>query len=191
MLPLEAFGNRIVIFGPSNSGKSTLAHALSQRLGIPAIHLDHLRHLPYTDWQVRPDAEFAALHDAAILGESWAMDGNYSVLVPQRLARATGVVVLDGNHWFRFWRYLRRTLSPRERAGGLPGNKDSIKWEMVQWVLVKSRRHGGKYERMGRESGLPMVVCRNARELNQLYRAWSLDLPTHRPRPTASPVHSG
>jgi adenylate kinase family enzyme len=36
MLPLESLGNRIVIFGPSNSGKSTLASALSQRLGIPA-----------------------------------------------------------------------------------------------------------------------------------------------------------
>jgi adenylate kinase family enzyme len=190
MLTLEAFGSRIVIFGPSNSGKSTLAYALSQRLGVPAIHLDRFRHMPHTDWQVRPDAEFAALHDAAILGEDWVMEGNYSKLIPQRLARATGVIVLDGNHWFRFWRYLQRTLSPGARIGGLPGNKDSLKWEMVRWVLVTSRQHGGKYERMGAASGLPMTVCRTPRDLDELYRAWNLGRPGSGPV-NASPVHSG
>ncbi len=47
--PLETLGKRIMVLGLTNSGKSTLAQALSVRLDIPAIHLDQLRHLPGTN----------------------------------------------------------------------------------------------------------------------------------------------
>jgi hypothetical protein len=116
------------------------------------------------------------------------MDGNYSKLMPQRLERATGVIVLDSYRWFRFWRYVRRTLTSGARAGGLPGNRDSVKWEMVHWVL---KSHGGKYQRSAEASGLPFIVCRNARELNRLYKAWGLELPANRLAATASAAHSG
>lgn len=69
MLPLHSVGERIVVLGPSNAGKSALAVALSKKLCFPTVHLDQLHHLPDTDWQPRPEPEFAALHDAAIRGE--------------------------------------------------------------------------------------------------------------------------
>ena len=31
-------------------------------------------------------------------------------------------------------RYFYRTLFQRHRAGNLEGNKDSLKWEMIQWI---------------------------------------------------------
>src|SRR5437763_1031740 len=103
--PLEALGRRICIIGPSNSGKSTLAQAIAVRLDIPAVHLDQLRHLPHTDWEVRPDADFAALHAQAVAGEAWVMDGNYSVHFPERFSRATGIIVLGGGRTGNFLRY--------------------------------------------------------------------------------------
>ncbi len=179
MLPLHSLGERIVVLGPSNAGKSTLAVALSRKLGFPTVHLDQLYHLPYTDWQQRPEAEFAALHDAAILGERWVMEGNYTRLMPQRLARATGAILITSNHWLRFTRYLKRTLlNSANRAGHLEGAKDSIKWEMVQWILVKTRDSGAKYAKILQASELPMVECRTAEALNDLYRGW--DLPARR-----------
>lgn len=84
---------------------------------MPAIHLDQLQHLPDTDWEPRPEAEFRCLHDAAILGEAWIIDGNYSRLMPQRIARATGIVLLNDRRWANFARYLRRTLFQKARAG--------------------------------------------------------------------------
>jgi adenylate kinase family enzyme len=179
MLPLHSLGERIVVLGPSNAGKSTLAVALSKKLGFPAIHLDQLHHLPHTDWQPRPEAEFAKLHDAAILGERWVIEGNYSRLMPQRLSRATGAILVTSSHWLRFSRYLRRTLINRsDRAGHLEGAKDSLKWEMIHWVLVKTRNSGDKYATILRESGLPTVECCTANALNRLYRTW--DLPERR-----------
>lgn len=175
MRPLQSLGERIVVLGPSNAGKSTLAVALSQKLGFPTIHLDRLHHLPNTDWQQRPEVEFAALHDSAILGETWIMEGNYSRLMPQRFARATGAIVVNSSHWLRFLRYLKRTLNNRaKRAGHLDGAKDSIKLEMIYWILAKTRDSGVKYSKLVKESGLPTVECHTAEELNELYRVWGL-----------------
>jgi adenylate kinase family enzyme len=175
MRPLQSLGERIVVLGPSNAGKSTLTVALSKKLGFPAIHLDQLFHIPNTDWQQRPEVEFTALHDTAILGEKWIVEGNYSRLMPQRFARATGAILVTSSHWLRFARYLKRTLSNREeRAGHLEGAKDSIKWEMIHWILVQTRNSGLNYSQAIQGSGLPAVECHTTVELNELYRAWAL-----------------
>lgn len=175
-LPLAALGRRIVILGPTNAGKSTLALAIGRKLGIPAIHLDQFRHLPQTDWQMRDDAAFHALHDEAIGQPEWVMDGNYSRLMPQRFARATGVIVVDGHYLKRFGRYLVRTLLQRERAGGLAGNRDSIKWLMLHWIWV-TRRNTPRSIGFAEASGLPVVICRSMTEIKALYRFWDLPQP--------------
>jgi len=175
MLPLQSLGKRIVILGPSNAGKSTLAVALSKKLGLPPIHLDQLHHLPHTDWQTRAETEFAALHDAAILKDAWIIEGNYTRLMPQRLAHATDAILITSNHWRRFFRYLKRTLvNHADRAGHLAGAKDSIKWEMIHWILIKTRDSGERYTRILAETNLPTVECHNAGDLKALYRDWGL-----------------
>lgn len=126
-MPLAALGPRICIMGPSNSGKSTLAQAIGRACGLPVVHLDRLHHRPHTDWQPRPAAEFLALHDAAIEAERWVMDGNYTRCLPQRLSRATGVILLDVPTLTSLGRYLARCWSTGARIGGLEGGRDSVK----------------------------------------------------------------
>lgn len=175
--PLESLGQRIMILGLTNSGKSTLAVALSRRLGISAIHLDQLQHVPNTNWQQRPEPEFAALHDAAILGDRWVMDGAYTRLMPQRIARATGTIVLTDTLATRYRRYITRTLFQQNRAGGLEGGQDKINAGMLTW-LWKTRNSIGKYQAIANNSGLPVVHANNAAELNALYFAWNLTYPS-------------
>jgi adenylate kinase family enzyme len=178
ILPLHSLGERIAILGPSNAGKSTLAVALSKKRGIPAVHLDQLHYLPGTDWQPRPEAEFAALHDLAIQEERWIIEGSYSRLMPQRLVRSTGVIVITSNSWLRFLRYLKRTLANQpDRAGSLQRAKDRIKWRMVYWILFKSRNSNLEYAKFLQEFGLPTVECHTAAALNNLYRTWGLPVP--------------
>lgn len=176
--PIEQLGRRIIVLGPTNAGKSTLTVALAHRLGIRAVHLDQLRHLPGTDWKQRPDAEFKALHDAAVATDAWIIDGSYSRLMPPRLARSTGLIVLDETLVVRTWRYLRRSLLPQARLGGLAGNRDSIKWEMLAWLWA-TRHKSHEARQFARGSGRPHVLIHNTRELASLYEAWALD----RPRP--------
>lgn len=171
---IDALGSRIMICGPSSAGKSTLAVALGRKLDVAAFHVDRFRHLPGTDWVQRPDDEFTALHDAAILEDRWVMDGNYSMLMPQRIARATGIIWVDGSRWANFRRYLWRTLFQPSRAGNLEGGKDSIKWEMVRWILVvQPTRRAPSVERL-RATGLPLIELTSMRELEALYQAWDL-----------------
>lgn len=172
-IPLSDLGRRIMINGPTTSGKSTLADAIGRKLGIPAVHVDLFSHLPDTDWVQRDTAEFHALHNAAILEDAWVMDGNYTDLMPQRYARATGIVVLDDHYLKRYIRYFRRTLFEHDRIGSVAGGKDSVKWDMVSWIW--KTRDASKYRRWATESGLPMVVCHSMAEVNALYDAWGLE----------------
>lgn len=174
-LSLASLGERIMICGPSNAGKSTLAVALAKKLDSDAFHVDLFRHLPDTDWVQRTDEEFAALHDAAILKDRWVMDGNYSELMPQRMARATGIIMLGDSRWGNFARYLRRTLfEKRQRPGSLAGDKDSIKWEMIRWILIVQPPLRERNLARVREAGLPLVELGSMRQLRRLYAAWGL-----------------
>jgi adenylate kinase family enzyme len=175
-LPLSALGDRIMVCGPSNSGKSTLAVALAEKLGSEAFHVDLFRHLPDTDWVQRPDNEFAALHDAAIRKDRWVMDGNYSALMPQRFARATGIILLGDSRWANFRRYVWRTLfQKRTRPGSLAGDKDSLKWEMIRWILIVQPPLRERNRAFLRSAGLPMLELDSMAELNRLYADWGLE----------------
>ena len=175
--PLVTLGRRIMVLGLTNAGKSTLTVALSAKLDVPAVHLDQLRHQPNTNWLERSDAEFAALHDEAILGEAWVIDGSYSKVMPQRLARATGIIVLTDSLATRYPRYFTRTLFQKTRAGGLVGGQDYLNWKMVHW-LWHTRHSAGKYLQVARASGLPHVFVDNKRAVNRLYAELGLTLPS-------------
>jgi adenylate kinase family enzyme len=174
VLELADLGPRIMVCGPSNAGKSTLAVALGRKLGVPAVHLDQFRHLPHTDWQQRPDEEFRRLHDEAIAGDRWVIDGNYSSLMPQRLARATGIILLADSRWANLLRYFRRTLLQRNRAGQLEGARDSVKWAMIQWIVIASPQSLRRYRKDLPASGLPFIEIGSMRRLRRAYASWGL-----------------
>lgn len=176
--PLEALGTRIVILGASNAGKSTLARAIAAKADLEPVYLDQLRFEPGSDWVERPQADFVAEHDAAILGERWAMEGNYSFALPQRFQRATGIVLLWDWRWLAFARYVRRTLFERGRVGSIQGGRDSLKWLMIHWILVVQPGRRQMYETHAAGAGLPVVRAFGMRELNALYAEWGLERPS-------------
>jgi len=176
-MPLAALGPRICIMGPSNSGKSTLAQAIGQARDLPVVHLDQLHHLPDTDWQPRPVAAFVALHDAAILDERWVIDGNYSRCLPQRLARATGVVLLDVPTLTSLRRYVARCWFDRDRIGALAGNRDSVKWAMLRHIATTTRANRRRYDALAATIDLPVVRLATPRAIAAFYRTAGLTRP--------------
>jgi adenylate kinase family enzyme len=172
---LSELGRRICILGPSNSGKSTLAEAIARKCGLQAIHLDQLHHLPHTDWEPRPPHEFAALHDEAILGDAWVIDGNYSRCMPQRFRRATGIILLDISTPLSLFRYARRCLSERTRTGALEGGRDGIKWAMIHHIAVVTPGNRRRYAELYRQLRLPKLRLASARAIDRCYRQWGLE----------------
>jgi adenylate kinase family enzyme len=167
---LDDLGPRICIFGPSNSGKSTLADAIGRARDLPPVHLDLLYHRPNTDWEPRPAAEFLALHDEAIQAPCWVMDGNYTKTLPQRLAHATGFILLDISTTLSLLRYVRRSWFERERLGALDGGQDSVKWSMIHHIAVTTRANRKRYDEMFARVSVPKVMLRTPRELAAFYR---------------------
>lgn len=167
---LDTLGDRLCILGPSNSGKSTLAVAIGAMRGLPPVHLDQLHHLPHSDWRPRPEAEFAALHDAAILHDRWVIEGNYTRLLPQRLARATGVILLDVPTVTSLGRYIRRSLFEPARAGALEGGRDSVKWAMLRHIAITTRANRRRYRAMFDTIALPKLWLGDAAALADFYR---------------------
>lgn len=172
---LSELGERICVLGPSGSGKSTLADAIGRKRDLKAIHLDQLYHLPHTDWQMRPEKEFLALHDEAIAGERWVIDGNYSKCLPERLQRATGLILLDISRLASLFRYARRTLFERRRVGELDGGQDSLKWIMIHHIVVVSPVNRRRYAALYRELPMPKESLPSIRAIKAKYREWELE----------------
>lgn len=166
---LAALGPRICILGPSGSGKSTLGVAIGRRQALPVVHLDQLHHLPGTEWVPRPAEDFLALHDAAIAADRWVMEGNYTRLLPQRLARATGLILLDVNAPTSLFRYVRRCWFERNRAGTLEGARDRVRWAMLHHIAGPSRRNRRRYAAIFAEAALPKRALRSPRALAAFY----------------------
>ena len=68
--PLPVLPRRILVTGTSGAGKTTLARALSVRLGVPHTDIDGLYHGP--GWVPRP--EFVAEATALAAGAEWVTE---------------------------------------------------------------------------------------------------------------------
>lgn len=174
---LASLGPRVCILGPSGSGKSTLAQAIGQQRGMPVVHLDRFYHQLDSDWVPRPAGEFAALHDAAIGEPVWIMEGNYSLTLPQRLARATGVIVLDVSTARSLWRYVRRACFDAQRHGGLDSGRDSVKWHMIRHIWRSTPVNRRRYRALAATLEIPVVRLPSAHVVVAAYRSWQLSRP--------------
>jgi len=140
---------RVNVVGTSCSGKTTLALALAERLGVPCIELDELHWEP--NWTEAPGEVMRNRVQAAISADAWVVDGNYSVVRDLVWARADTVVWLDLSLPTILARYAARTVrrvrareelwsGNRERLGNLLG-RGSLLW----WILSTYRRRRRDY----------------------------------------------
>jgi adenylate kinase family enzyme len=98
---------RVVVGGSTASGKSTFARSLAERMGVPLVELDALRHGP--NWTETPDAEFRARIDPLTARDAWVVDGNYSMTMDLTWGRADTLVWLDFSLRLILWRLFLRT----------------------------------------------------------------------------------
>jgi adenylate kinase family enzyme len=84
---------RVGVVGNSGSGKSTLGRQLAHALAVPFVELDAIYH--QSGWQPMRREEFRARVAAAVAGDGWVVDGNYSAVRDLVWARADTVVWFD------------------------------------------------------------------------------------------------
>lgn len=181
--PPESLGRRVSVVGTSGSGKSTVARALSARLGLPHVELDALNHEP--DWrQADPDVLRARV-TAATEGDGWVVDGNYGRTRDLVWPRAEAVVWLDYPLAPVMIQLLRRTLRRlwyREELWN--GNRERLshhlQWDgLIFWALRTHGMYKREYESLlarPEHQHLRVVRLRHPREA----RRWLAPLETGR-----------
>ncbi|SDF80733.1 Adenylate kinase [Blastococcus aurantiacus] len=114
---------RILVVGSSGAGKTTMARALAERLGVPHTELDSLWHGP--GWVPRP--EFEQDVEAMLTTGRWVTEYQYRPVKDRLLTRAEAVVWLDHPFWLVAGRLLRRSLVRAvTRRAYWNGNRESF-----------------------------------------------------------------
>lgn len=99
---------RISVIGTTGSGKTTLAQQISQNFNIPHIELDYLHWEP--NWVEIPDEVMREKVKTALAGNTWVVDGNYSIVRDIVWSKADTVVWLDYSLPVIMTRLLRRVF---------------------------------------------------------------------------------
>ena len=89
--------DRILVIGCPGSGKTRLAGQLSEKLGLPVVHLDRLWWTG--DWENVSREEFDRRLEEVLEGEQWIIDGNFSRTMPMRLQYCDTIIYLDYSRW--------------------------------------------------------------------------------------------
>ena len=84
---------RVIVIGSGGAGKSTLARALGEQLGLPVVHLD--AQFWQAGWVELDKTDWLEWQRNALLEPCWIMDGNYGGTMDLRLEAADTVIFLD------------------------------------------------------------------------------------------------
>lgn len=144
---------RVSVVGCSGSGKTTMARAISNRLGLRYLELDSVFHQP--GWTPRPDDEFRAVVAEFTRAKRWVVDGNYTshgvadIVWPL----ADTLVWMDPPKRTVMWRVIRRTVrrvttrqelwngnrEPWSNLYSLDPHKNIMVWSWTRFDTYRSR----------------------------------------------------
>ena len=159
---------KIAGMGYSGAGKSTLSSALSQRLGLPLLHLDKVQFT--AGWQERDRAEALAMVEAFMAQSSWVIDGNYAgFLQARRLEEADLIVFLDlprltclRQAWGRYRRFRGQV-----RESAADGCCEKFDLEFFRWLVWdgRSRKRSAQYRSLMARYSAKAVVLKNRAQI--------------------------
>ncbi|MDN5859841.1 MAG: adenylate kinase [Pseudonocardia sp.] len=126
---------RILVYGVTGSGKTTLAARLAGVTGICWYSVDDLTWEP--GWVQVPDGEQRRRIEAICAGEEWILDTAYGKWRDVPLARAQVVVALDYSRLFSLQRLLRRTVGRvLDRRAVCNGNRETLRQAMSRDSII-------------------------------------------------------
>lgn len=166
---------RVVVFGTTGSGKSTVAARLAERTGLRVVELDAL--FWGRDWQPAPVELFRHRVERETVGEGWIVVGNYGQVRDLVWQVADTLIWLDLPLPLVMWRLLRRTIgriATQEELWGT-GNRESLRSaffsrdSILLWALKTHHRNRKRFalecEFLAREK--QVVRLRSAREVER------------------------
>jgi adenylate kinase family enzyme len=128
---------RVAVVGCGGAGKTTLARALGERLGIEVVHGDFLGRR--RGGRAQGEA-WRALEAAVVARDEWILDAMRTSSLDERLAAADTVVFLDLPRRALFAGVLRRRLRHRGAVDEATGVADVLNAALLRWIWRFPRR---------------------------------------------------
>jgi adenylate kinase family enzyme len=177
---------RIVVYGVTGSGKSTMAAQISAATGIRWHAVDELTWRP--GWTEVPKDEQRRIISAICAGPEWILDAAYGSWLEIPLSRAEVVVALDYPRWFSLQRLVRRTLSRLvHRTVICNGNQESLRQllspgdSIIGWHFRSFARKQERIRAWADDAAGPAVVRLRSLRATRAFLA-RLRSPSERPR---------
>lgn len=169
--------NRIMIFGFSGGGKSTLARKMGEILGIEPTHFDAIHWLP--NW-VESTREYKREVIKPILErDRWIIDGNYRhIYWQERLELADTVIFIDVNRFtcmYQAWK-RSRIYKGKTRPDMGEGCTEKFDLEFAKWVFFKGRKKRRDYletMKMLKDTGKDTYILKGKKDINKFLKGLS------------------
>ena len=180
MIAPEGTGiERILVYGVTGSGKTTLARQIGERTGLPWHAVDDLTWQP--GWVAVPDQEQRRRIAAICAGERWVLDTAYGKWLDVPLERVQLIIGLDYPRWLSLQRLIRRTVGRAiDRRPVCNGNVESFRLafrrdSIVYWHFRSFKRKRQRMRGWAADSSAPAIVLlRSPRQTRQWLDAGSL-----------------
>jgi adenylate kinase family enzyme len=165
---------KIMVIGSSGAGKTHFSRKLSEKFGIPLIHLDKIYWQP--GWNEPTKEEWKATLADMLDRDSWIIDGNYGATIEMRLAAADTVFFLDMRRTLCIWRVIRRTLRffRRGRPDMAEGCYERLNLEFLSFVWNYPKRSKPKIEKLLNkvEAEKKIIRFKSPREVRRFLRSF-------------------
>lgn len=102
--------DRIMVYGVTGSGKTTLAKQIAAKTGLPLIDVDELAWESGKKWVLVPEDCLRETISELCTGEKWVMDTAYGKWIDVPLERVQLIIGLDYPRWLSLSRLLNRTF---------------------------------------------------------------------------------
>jgi adenylate kinase family enzyme len=171
--------SRILVYGVTGSGKTTLAAQIGDRTGLPYHLVDELTWEP--GWVSVPDDEQRRRIEAICSADSWVLDTAYAKWIDVPMSRVELIVALDYPRYVSLFRLVRRSLvRALTKRTSCNGNVETFRRlvssdSIVAWHFRSFRRKRTRIRSWERDASGPPVVRLGSPRMARHWLA-SLDL---------------
>lgn len=125
---------KVIVVGCCGAGKSRLARRLSEKTGLPVVHLDRLYWKP--NWVACTDEETDEKIIEALSRDKWIIDGNFRRTMELRISKCDTAVFLDYSRMTCVFGVLGRVMRNhgKVRSDMGDGCKEKFDFEFLRFV---------------------------------------------------------
>ena len=169
--------DRIMIFGFSGGGKSTLARKMGEILDIEPTHFDRLHWLP--GWVESTRDYKREMIKPVLERDRWIIEGNYHhIYWNERLEKADTIIFIDVNRFTCIYQDWKRSLmyKGKTRPDMGEGCTEKFDLEFAKWVFFKGRKKRRENIRMMKylkNNGKDTYILKSRKDINKFLEGLS------------------